>query len=116
MHKFPQAIFQAGGQEPIEGRMFTTRMVHDAAQLEQALSDGWHESAPAAAEAFDAAEAAKLAEQGAKADVEETAPPTRAELEQKAADLGISVDKRWGDKRLADLIALKLDELAEQGA
>ena len=36
------------------------------------------------------------------------APPTRDELEQKAAELGIKFDGRWGDKRLADAIAAKL--------
>ena len=35
----------------------------------------------------------------------DNAPPTRAELEQKAADLGIKYDGRWSDKRLASVIA-----------
>lgn len=33
------------------------------------------------------------------------APPTRAELERKAKELGIKFDGRTGDKRLAALIA-----------
>ena len=36
------------------------------------------------------------------------APPTRAELEQKAAELGIKFDGRWGDKRLGEAIAAAL--------
>jgi hypothetical protein len=32
------------------------------------------------------------------------APPTRAELEAKAAELGIKVDKRWSDKTLGERI------------
>lgn len=37
-------------------------------------------------------------------DVDDNAPPTRAELEQKAHELGIKFDGRIGDKRLAALI------------
>jgi hypothetical protein len=32
------------------------------------------------------------------------APPTRDEMERKAAELGIKVDKRWSDKTLAERI------------
>ena len=32
------------------------------------------------------------------------APVTRAELEAKAAELGLKVDRRWSDRRLADTI------------
>jgi hypothetical protein len=35
---------------------------------------------------------------------DDDAPPTRAELEAKAAELGIKVDKRWSDKTLAERI------------
>ena len=36
--------------------------------------------------------------------VDDDAPPTRAELEAKAAELGIKVDKRWSDKTLGERI------------
>ena len=35
---------------------------------------------------------------------DDDAPPTRAELEAKAAELGIKVDKRWSDKTLGERI------------
>ena len=35
---------------------------------------------------------------------DDNAPPTREELEAKAAELGIKVDKRWSDKTLAERI------------
>ncbi len=39
-------------------------------------------------------------------ELESPANPTmRAELEQHAADLGIVIDRRWGDKRLTAEIA-----------
>jgi hypothetical protein len=36
--------------------------------------------------------------------VDDDAPPTRAELEAKACELGIKVDKRWSDKTLGERI------------
>lgn len=36
--------------------------------------------------------------------VDDDAPPTRAELEAKAAELGIKIDKRWSDKTLGERI------------
>lgn len=36
--------------------------------------------------------------------VDDNAPPTREELEAKAAELGIKVDKRWSDKTLGERI------------
>jgi hypothetical protein len=35
---------------------------------------------------------------------DDDAPPTRAELEAKAAELGIKIDKRWSDKTLGERI------------
>lgn len=36
-------------------------------------------------------------------------PPTREELEAKAAELGIKVDKRWGDRRLMQELTKALE-------
>jgi hypothetical protein len=42
--------------------------------------------------------------------VHDDAPPTRAELEAKATELGIRFDGRTGDKKLGQLIQDKLGE------
>jgi len=42
--------------------------------------------------------------------INDDAPPTRAELESKATELGIKFDGRTRDKRLANLIEEKLKE------
>lgn len=103
MQRFPQALYQAGGQEIIEGRQFTSRAVLDVDELAAALADGWHET-PAAC--YPAEEPAKLAAQDDEHD--DTTPPTRAELEQKATELGVEFSKQLGDKKLAERIAAKL--------
>jgi hypothetical protein len=69
--------------------------------LEAALAAGWHESlADAMAPPVAAPEVAP-----APAD---DAPVMRAELEQKAEELGIKVDGRWSDKRLIAEIEAKM--------
>ncbi len=56
-----------------------------------ALAAGWFASVPECA-------AGTSAEQPSAED--DTAPPTREELEAKATELGIEVDGRWGLARL----------------
>ena len=51
--------------------------------------------------------APEAAEPAAPADDD---PPTRAELEEQAAKLGIKVDGRWSDKRLTQAIADAMKE------
>lgn len=124
MNRFPQALYIAGGAELIEGRNYTSKLVADEAELDASLADGWHPTtaAAAAAAAADQASAeriaAQLAEQDKKPgddghDDDDDAKPTRAELEQKATELGVEFSPKLGDKKLAERIAAKL---AEQGS
>lgn len=110
MNRFPQALFRAGGVELIEGKPFTTKMVHDEDQLAEASADGFHETAD---DALADAEA-KLAEaQKRDADAagsESTKPPTREELELKAKELGIEFKAQTSNKKLAADIEAKLAE------
>lgn len=105
---FPKAVFMAPGSELVDGHGVTSRVVTDQVALEQALADGWHESAPAAIEAHQAV----LDAQKPKTDDDNRAP-TRAELEQKAAELGISFKAQTSNKKLAEDIAAKLADAAQ---
>lgn len=92
MDEFPCMLFKAGGIEEMHGGKFTTRIVKDQAELDEALAEGW-----------------KMTTTEAKAaQVVIDAPPTRAELEQKATELGIEFDGRTSEKKLAFLIEEKL--------
>jgi hypothetical protein len=74
--------------------------------VEKRLAEGWSASkadAIAAKTAVPVVAAAALSD-----DVGDDAPPTRDELERKAAELRIKVDKRWGDKTLAERIETAL--------
>src|SRR5580765_6614211 len=103
MSQFPQALYRMPGQERHELGLVTTAVVHDADQLAAHLADGWHETAESAKATFDAAQPAP-----AQASDDDTNPPTRAELEAKAADLGLKFDGRTSDKKLGEAIAATL--------
>lgn len=108
-NKYPQMVYKAGGREQIHGGQFTTMLVHSDDELAQALADGWSENTDDAKDAALAEQerAAREAERLA-AQAEAIKPPTREELEQKAAELGIPFSARVSDKRLGESIAAKL--------
>lgn len=103
MDYYPLAMYRMPGRDvETDSGWCAYRVVADDAEREAALADGWHETAP------DAAEALRAANAPAADFPPDDAPPTRDELEQKAAELGIKFDGRWGDKRLADAISAAL--------
>ena len=103
MDDFPRMLYRApGGDVQTDSGWCAYTIVQDAAAMDAALSDGWAETSEAAA--------ANLRDaQAPKADTSaDDAPPTRAELERKAAELGIRVDGRWSDKRMGEEISKAL--------
>lgn len=94
MDQFPQMLYRAGGKEALHGGYFDTLTVDDDPGLAQALADGW---------ATGTAEALAIKAEADKPKPEAT-EPTRAELEQKATELGLKFDGRTGDKKLAEMI------------
>jgi hypothetical protein len=79
------------------GVTYDYRGIDTQEALEAALADGWHESLAAAMAPPEAAPAPA-----------DEAPVMRAELDQKAEELGIKVDGRWSDKRLIAEIEAKM--------
>jgi hypothetical protein len=72
-----------------------------AEDLGAAIADGWHVSFLAALGLEPEAEAVAPEPALAPTPVPpDNAPPTRAEMEQQAALLGIKVDRRWSDETL----------------
>ena len=96
MDEFPQMLYRVPGSEPIHGGMFATLVVGSADERAAAIADGW-------ALSTEEAKAPKPVDP-------DDSPPTRAELEQKAAELGIKVDGRWSDRKLRDTIAAALEK------
>lgn len=94
---FPTLVYRCPGPHVRAGGTYAYQAVNSEAELVFAVSAGWCLTLPDAI-------AGKVIAQEPKDD----APPTRAELEQKAAELGIKADGRWSDKRLNDEIAKRL--------
>lgn len=95
MNDFPRMLYRAGGDEAIHGGQFTTLIVHDAVELDAALAGGWFMTTTEAA---------------APAPADDDTAPTRAELEQKATELGIEFSARIGDAKLAERIEAAIKE------
>ena len=74
--------------------------------VEKRLAEGWSTNKAVAIAAKTAVPVAAAA--APPHDVIDDAPPTRDELERKAAELRIKVDKRWSDKTLAERIETAL--------
>lgn len=77
-------------------------LIVEAEDVEAALVDGWYRTAAEAKEA-----GTPKVEAPVEVPADDT-PPTRAELEQKAAEIGLKVDGRWSDKKLGEAIAAAL--------
>ena len=90
MAEYPRMLYRAGGVEAMHGGLFSTCIVHSGDEKAAALADGW------ALSTADAVEAA--AETVADS-------PTRDELLKVATERGIKVDRRWSDRKLAELVA-----------
>jgi hypothetical protein len=106
MDLYPRMLYRQPGGEELHGGRFATLVVANEADEAAALADGWSLTSDEAKAAREASLNAELQAQQAAADV---APPTRAELEQKASELGIKFDGRTSDKKLRDLIAATLE-------
>lgn len=95
LYRFPSV---SGAAALLQDGAYDTLIVESEGEEEGA--DGWHRTAAQA-------RAAGEVEPGDTPD--DNAPPTRAELETKARELGISFKGTWGDRKIADAIAERLE-------
>lgn len=102
--EWPQMVFRAPGPVVLEGYGYEYTTVAGEEAMAQALADGWHKTIDAAKAAHDSPALAVLSEPSRSLPVASDAPPTRAELEQKARELGLKFDGRTTDKKLNEAI------------
>lgn len=108
--EFPTLVYRCPGEHQRLGGTYSYLPVKDKDQYGAAISEGWFPTLP---QAIDWKMYVAESESETKAEEvvsDDTAPPTRAELEQKAAELGIKFDGRTGDKKLGELIEAKLKD------
>lgn len=113
-NQYPRMLYKAGGSEDIHGGKFSTMIVHDEDELAAELAGGWALTTTEATKAAKPTPAPTPAPAPAPRD---DAPPTRAELEQKAHELGVEFAPNIGDKKLLERIEAKLaEQVAAQAA
>lgn len=100
---FPMMIYKTDGPHEIHGGQFDYIIVDSDEELDSAISLGWSLTTDAAVE--HEAQRKMIAALPLAPDVPMDAPPTRDELERKAAELGIAFDGRTTDAKLAGKIA-----------
>lgn len=96
-------VYRCPGRHLVTNGITFDTLGIDLADLDKALSEGWHETVPAAIEAFTAPAApteSPQVEAVVGEVIEDNAPPTREEMLAQAALLGLKVDKRWSDETL----------------
>jgi hypothetical protein len=99
--EFPTIVYRCPGNYQRPGGTYSYRQVSDYAGLTDALAEGWFATLPEAI----------IGKSSAVDEVaDDDAPPTRAEMESKATELGVKFDGRTSDKALRDRIAAALEE------
>lgn len=96
---YPRLVFKCPGPLSRPGGTYAHQAVSNDAEKASALAAGWFETLP---------EAIVGRSNQPVQEPDDEKPPSRDELEQKAAELGIKVDGRWSDKRLSDEITKRL--------
>ena len=99
--EFPRLVYRTPGPNPMQGGSYACKPVADHEELKAALREGWFATLPEAAEGTHVIEEEPVPD--------DDAPPTRAELEEKARELGIKFDGRTGDKALLKRITEALE-------
>ena len=89
---FPRSLFKSPGDQWVGGGSFAIEHIEDMTQYHAAKKAGWFDSVPEALAAWKESLAAPV--------VADDAPPTRAEMEQRAKTLGIKFDGRTTDAAL----------------
>ena len=105
---FPTLVYRCPGPHwGPPGTTYQSNGVSDQAALDKALGEGWHASLSEAVDVFLNPAPARVAI--VSEPLEDNAPPTRDEMMAKAAEINLTVDKRWSDKTLANKIIEALE-------
>lgn len=91
--EYPNFVYKVPGLHQCAGGTYSFKPVNGDDELNAAIADGWFMS---------------IVDAQSKVEYISDAPPTREELEVKAAELGIKFDGRTTDKKLLSLIAEKV--------
>ena len=103
MTDFPTILYRTPGpHKKPRGGTYATKGAADQEQFDMLIAKGWFPS-------YEDALAGKLPPKVVEEPIDEVSGPTRAELEAKADELGLSYDGRTSDKKLAERIVEALE-------
>ncbi len=110
--EYPALVYKDKGPHQRAGGTYDHKLVETDQEFDAALADGWFPTLPEAIEGKLVAQEGTLGltntdDQG-QDQAKDNEPPTRAELEAKAVELGIKFGAKTTDKQLGNLIAAKL--------
>jgi hypothetical protein len=91
--EFPTIVYRVPGRHLRPHGTYDYAGANTQEEFDAKLSEGWYESLPAAIEG-----------KSSEPVLDDSAPPTREELETKATELGIKFDGRYSDKKIAQMI------------
>lgn len=95
--EYPAMVYRCPGAHfGPNGTTYDSRGVNDELQLLEAISQGWSESLVLAVSEHQNKDVNQI---------EDDLPPSRAEIEEKAVELGIKFDGRTTDRKLLEKIA-----------
>jgi len=109
MMEFPRFVFKDHGPHQRAGGSYDHALVESQAEFDAALSAGWFATLP---EAIETKPVIALPPPALPPPADDE-PPTRAELEAKAKELGIEFSPNIGDKKLGERIRAALDAKPE---
>jgi hypothetical protein len=103
--KFPGFVYKSPGRKgKVRNKTYDWFPVNNEEELAKKLSEGWYATRD---EAF--APKTLAPKQPEVTQEKEDAAPTRAELEQKAKELGLKFDGRTSDRKLLKMIEEKVE-------
>lgn len=109
MMGYPRYVFKNGGPHERAGGSYNSVIVADEAEYGAAIKAGWFGNLQEAIDAPKVEQVESSINEPEPVGPADDAPPTREELEAKAADLGIKFHHKIGDAKLAGLIAKALE-------
>lgn len=105
MTVFPTILYKSPGKHLSRHGMFDFVGVKTQSEFDAKIKEGWHPSQAAAfASVKQKTPPPQVMQPAPIQPTDENMPPTREELEQKAAELGLKFDGRTTDKRLLERI------------
>ena len=90
--EFPRLVYKAPGPNSMQGGTYASMLVTDHEELKDSFRKGWFATLPEAVEGKHVIDD--------ETELDDDAPPSREEMEEKARELGIKFDGRTGDKTL----------------